>query len=456
MIPTLRKYLPPITLPVIFFALIVCLGAILLHSGSSHGDKNLSWTDAVFTATSAVCVTGLTVVDTGSFFNGFGQGTILLLIQVGGLGIMTFTSLLFYLWRQRVSLTDQIAVGQAILRDSSSHLGSFLKQMLLMTLLIEIGGALLLFLAAPSSISPYSAVFHAVSAFCNAGFALHPDSLVAWKGNWPVNLIVMALIIIGGLGFSVLLELRIFFAGLLGKSTGRKKPPRLSWYALTVIKTSLALILAGWAAIFLAEFIGFQKPANWSESILAALFQSVTCRTAGFNTLDIGNMTNISLLLMIVLMFIGGAPGSCAGGIKVSTFRVFWAFIISQLQGRNQVIVGRFAISGKDVSRTLILIIFTAVVIFSATLLLSATEGGNIPHPQARGQLLEILFEVVSAMGTVGLSTGLTAKLSTPGKWIVILLMFIGRLGPLVFLAVLQELRRDKLYLLPEENIMIG
>jgi trk system potassium uptake protein TrkH len=455
--PNFRKIFPPISLPVIFFGLMICLGAMLLHSDYSHGGT-LSWTDAFFTATSAVCVTGLTVVDTGSFFNTFGQTVILLLIQAGGLGIMTFASLAFYLWRHRVSLTDRIAVGQSILHDRTFHLGSFLLRMVFWTLLLEALGAMTIFLLAPGGISPFSALFHAVSAFCNAGFSLFSDSLISWRGAWGVNLVIMFLIIAGGLGFSVLVELhsaalrklRAFRSATTGPVAG------LSWYAITIIKTSLLLILGGGAVIFLAEYIGFPGTASFSESLLTAIFQSVTCRTAGFNTLDIPNMTNISLLIMILLMFIGGAPGSCAGGIKVSTFRVFWAFVAAQLQGGNQVVVRNFAIDPKDVNRAMILLIFTVVVVFLATLILSATEGGIVPHPEARGLFLEIIFEVVSALGTVGLSTGLTVKLSLAGKWLITSLMFIGRLGPLVFLAVIQELHKEKLFRRPEENILIG
>lgn len=453
----IRKIFPPISLPVIFFGLMICLGAALLHHQYSFSGEDISWTDAFFTATSAVCVTGLTVVDTGSFFSTFGQGVILFLIQAGGLGIMTFASLTFFLWRRRISLTDRIAIGQSILHDQTFNLGYFLLKMVVWTLLLEIGGAITIFLAAPDAVSPFSAVFHAVSAFCNAGFSLYSDSLVGWKGAWGVNLVIMFLIIAGGLGFSVLVELQAVASRKLG-AAARIAGPRqgLSWYATTIIKTSLLLVVAGWAFIYLAEYIGFRGSTPVPEALLTALFQSVTCRTAGFNTLDISGMTNISLLVMILLMFIGGAPGSCAGGIKVSTFRVFCAFVYSQLKGGGQVVVRNFAIDPKDVSRALILIIFSAVVVFCATMILSITEGGHIPHPEARGLFLDILFEVVSALGTVGLSTGLTMKLSLAGKWTITALMFIGRLGPLVFLAVLQELHREKLFLRPEENILIG
>ena len=307
----LSRILPPIFLPVIFFALVILTGTILLHHPISLTAARISWTDALFTATSAVCVTGLTVVDTGSYFTNFGQTVILVLIQLGGLGIMTFTSLAFYLVRQRVSLTDKIAVGQSLLPHNRFELGDFLKAMLLGTLILEGTGSLLLYLFAPSGFTPFSAVFHAVSAFCNAGFSLNSDSLIGFRNNWPVNLIIMFLIICGGLGFSVLLEARSLISlkfQAAGHLKGHKQP--LSWYASVVLKTAAFLIFIGWFGIFMAEFVGFQRHFSFSESVLAALFQSVTCRTAGFNTMNIHNMTNVSLFVMVVLMFIGGAPGS--------------------------------------------------------------------------------------------------------------------------------------------------
>lgn len=452
----LKKLFPPISLPIIFFGIVSSLGAILLHSDLSYVDKPISWTDAFFTATSAVCVTGLTVVDTGSFFKPFGYGVILGLIQIGGLGIMTFTSLAFFLWRRRISLTDRIAVGQSILHDQKFHLGSFLFRILIWTAFIEIAGSFLIFLLAPGPLTPFSAIFHSISAFCNAGFSLYSDSLISWRGSWGVNLVIMFLIMSGGIGFSVLVELHSYFLEKIKTKTIHGRPPGLSWYSTTVIKTSLMLVGLGWGFIFLAEYVGYHRTLTFSESLLTSLFQSVTCRTAGFNTLDIGNMTNISLLFMIALMFIGGASGSCAGGIKISTFRVFCAFVWSQIRGEEQVVIRKFAVSPKDVSKALVLITFSVTTVFLATIVLAAIEGGDVPHPMARGQFLDLLFEVVSAISTVGLSTGLTPKLSLGGKWIITILMFVGRLGPLIFLAALQAMHKEKLYRRPEENILIG
>jgi trk system potassium uptake protein TrkH len=448
-----KNFFSPIAFPILFFAGIICIGTILLHSPFCLRGGSISWLDALFTATSATCVTGLSVVDIGTFFTQQGHIVILSLIQLGGLGIMTFTSLAFYLWRRRITITDRLAVGQSLLHDPSFHLGHFLKRIVFWTFIVEVCGALLIFVQQPHSFPLFSSLFHSISAFCNAGFSLHTDSLISVRGNWGLNLVFIFLIISGGLGFSVLVEGQSYLAG---RMRNPKKRARVSWYSMTVIKTTVFLIIAGFIGIYLAEYVGLQRNVSGYEAILTALFQSVTCRTAGFNTLDIGRMTNVSLFLMIILMFIGGAPGSCAGGIKVTTFRVLWAMFVAEVKGREQAVIGKFAVDKESVNNALTLFVYAGCFILISTFILDFTEGGDIPHLQARGQFLEILFEVVSAFGTVGLSTGLTPKLSMSGRVVILLLMFVGRLGPLVFLAALQNLRARDLFLRPEEKILIG
>ncbi|MEW6218833.1 MAG: potassium transporter TrkG [Thermodesulfobacteriota bacterium] len=443
----------PLLLPILFFALMILAGTVLLHSPWSAAGSRIGWLDALFTATSATCVTGLTVVDTGTAYSPFGHGVILVLIQAGGLGIMTLTSLIFYLWRQRVSLTDRIAVGQSLLHDPSFRLGSFLVRLVLLTVLIEAAGAILLHLLAPAGFPPFAALFHAVSAFCNAGFSLYASNLMDWRGAWGINLVVMALIILGGIGFSVLIEGQSLLASRLRREWPRRRP---SWYAGVVLSTSAFLVVAGAGGLYLSELGGQPASRPWDETILAALFQSVTCRTAGFNTLDIGQMTNISLLIMIILMFIGGAPGSCAGGIKVTTCRTLWAFTRAQLRGRRQAVIGRFAVNSATHSRAIILFVFASGIISIAAFLLTVTEGGTVPHPQAGGIELDVLFEAVSAFGTVGLSTGLTPKLSVAGKLIITALMFVGRLGPILFVAAMQSVQEPELFTWPEDDMLIG
>ncbi len=448
----IRLRISPYAYPIIFFAIVILGGASLLHMKFSLNKGPISWVDAIFTATSATCVTGLVVVDTGTFFTKIGQTIIICLIQIGGLGIMTITSLIFYLWSRRISLTDRIAVGQGLLHDPTFSLGGFLIKVVIMTFSIESIGATLLYLHASHKITLFSAIFHSISAFCNAGFSLYSDNLMRFRNDIVVNFVIMSLIVLGGLGFSVLQELFYYFKNRL-----KNKKQRLSWHTYVVLSTTFYLIIGGSLVIFLAEYAGHNLPSSPLESFLMSMFQSVTCRTAGFNTVNIGTMTNVSLFTMIMLMFIGGAPGSCAGGIKVTTFRTIFEYAKSQIfiKGK-QVVIGRFAVKEEDLNKAIVLFVFSTGLIIIACMILNITEGGDVPHFHARGLFLEILFEVTSAFGTVGLSTGLTPTLSFLGKWVIILLMFIGRLGPILFLSFIQYIQDEPRYSWPEENILIG
>lgn len=451
-----KKLFTPLALPIYFFAGAIFAGAAILASPVSARDAQISFLDALFTATSAACVTGLTVVDTGTAFSPFGQHVILALMQLGGLGIMTYTSLIFYLWRRRVSITDRIAVGQSLLHDPTFSLGAFLTRVAIVVFAIEAFGALALMVLDPVGFTPYSAAFHAVSAFCNAGFSLFPDSLMRYKANLGVNLVFVVLITSGGLGFAVLIEVyrvvrdRIRYRG---KASGR---PRLSWHARTVLKTSLFLVVAGAVLIYIGEYPEERHGIVFLEKLTTAVFASVTCRTAGFNTLDTGIMADASLLIMILLMFIGGSPGSCAGGVKTTTFRALVSFFNSQIRGRRQTVIGRYALDEGTINKAITLAVFAATIILVAMLILCFTEGAAEPHPEAKGRFLEILFETVSAFGTVGLSTGLTAKLSVIGKCVITALMFIGRLGPILFLSVLQNFQQRPRYSWPEKSMLVG
>lgn len=453
-----KKLFAPLALPIHLFAGAIFLGAVLLSRPISSVGEPVSFLDALFTATSAACVTGLTVVDTGTVYSRFGQTVILALIQLGGLGIMTFSTLIFYLWRRRVSLADHIAVGQSLLHDASFHLGRFLIRMAAVTAFVEAVGALTLYLLDPVGFAPYSAVFHSVSAFCNAGFGLFPDNLMGYAGNPGVNLVVMWLIVSGGLGFGVLIEgYRAARSRLRRLRDPQVRLFRLSWHAKTVLRVSLLLIVAGAAMIFVGEFISERYPElSATDRVMAVLFQSVTCRTAGFNTLDIGRMADASLVIMVLLMFIGGSPGSCAGGIKTTTFRVLAAFGASRVLGRRQAVVDRFAVDEDSIDRAVTLTVFAGALVLASVLVLCFTEGAVAPHVESGGRFLEILFEVVSAFGTVGLSTGITPDLTPAGKLVITGLMFVGRLGPILFLSVLQGFQDPLRYRWPEQSMMIG
>lgn len=460
---TRPRIFTPFTLPIYCFLAAIVVGAVLLHMDASRAVhygldaiSPITWLDALFTATSAVCVTGLTVVDTGTSFSLFGQGVILALIQIGGLGVMTYTSLIFYLWRRRVSLTDRLAVGQSLLHDPTFRLGRFLLFVVVFTLGVELAGAVALLIHAPKQFNLFSATFHSISAFCNAGFSLNRDSLVGFKGDIPINLVFIVLITLGGLGFSVVNEVGRVIRSWFQPGARKEGLTRLSFHAHTVLYTSLFLVVAGALILFLAEYLSPSGDHGLEESLLAGVFQSVTCRTAGFNTVDLATMTNVSLLFMILLMFIGGSPGSCAGGVKTTTFRVIVAFIVSQMRGRKQTVVHNRALDSDSLNKALTLAVFGMMTVFVATLVLMVTEGSDMPHSLGRDHFLDILFEVVSAFGTVGLSTGLTPHLSVPGKLVVCVLMYVGRLGPILFLQAMAGLQRQPRYTWAEESLMIG
>jgi trk system potassium uptake protein len=447
----------PVTAPIIYFGGVISIGTLFLHSGLSAAKESVTWVDAFFIATSATCVTGLGSVNIAEAFNNFGHFVIMCLIQLGGLGIMTYSGLIFYLWKKRISLADRLIISDSLLHDPSFNLRRFLSRIIIWSFVIESVGALLLFLQFPTDFSPFSAIFHSVSAFCNAGFSIFKDNLVGYQGRWGINIIFMILIFLGGIGFSVLMELFNHIKYLtLSIIKGTKCRHRMSWYSLIILKTSLFLILGGAAAIYLAEFVGFHRPISAGNSLLISLFQSVTCRTAGFNTFPTEQLTNVSLLIMIMLMFIGGGSGSCAGGIKISTLRGFSALIHSQGKGRRQIVIGKYAVDNSTQNKALVLLIFSVLLILVSAILLNITEGGDVPNPEAIGVSMKLLFEVVSAFGTVGLSMGITSKLTVLGKLIIIALMFIGRLGPILFILVIQRFQTPELFTRPEESMLIG
>ena len=445
----------PYTTPVYLFILVILSGTILLHLEISCNDIRISWVDALFTAVSATCVTGLSVVDTGSFFSLFGQGVVLGLIQLGGLGIVTYTCFIFYLAGRTVPLKDRISVTSALMQDSSMNFRRFIFKVILFTVLIESVGALMLHLYKPGTFTVFYAVFHSISAFCNAGFSLFPDSLFKFQGDIYINFIFMFLIITGGLGFAVLTELYSFLSTRL---LFKKKKKNLSWYSKLVIKTSFFLIFAGFIIIFTTEYFSGLTTASKSLKTLltGALFQSVTSRTAGFNTMNIGLMSNESLFIIVILMYIGGASGSCAGGIKVGSLRIIAAFIKSNLRGDKQAVIDKYAIDFETLNKAIILVVSSFLFIMISVLILNSTECRNLGLEAARKTSFDIFFEAVSAFGTAGLSTGITGHLSTPGKIIISLLMFVGRIGPVGIISAIQSYQHKRLYKKPEESMLVG
>jgi trk system potassium uptake protein TrkH len=444
----------PAQLIILSFAGAILLGSALLALPVSATGPAASWIDALFTITSATCVTGLAVVDTGTYFSTFGQVLIMIFIQLGGLGITTLSAMIFYVFTDSLPLRDREVVLRTLAgtKTVTPSLGQLLKAVLVLTFTIEGIGALILTarfaLDHPLPQAAYLGLFHAISAFCNAGFGLFSDNLVSYQGDWVVNFTIMALIVLGGLGFSVLLE-------LLRIVQGQQRWSHMSLHTKVVLFTTSILIPLGAAVIWAIERGNILQGMSASTQFLVCMFQSVTPRTAGFNTVDIGRLTDPTLFFIIMLMFIGGASGSCAGGIKVNTFAVLVALTWSRLHGRPDVEIFERRISPWAIPRVITLVILSVCFTTFMVLLLSLSEQGMLSHQDSRGAFMEVTFEAFSAFGTVGLSTGLTPHLTVLGKLMIVLLMFVGRVGPLTLGALFTE-RRKRPLRYPEENVLVG
>ncbi|MFP4162602.1 MAG: TrkH family potassium uptake protein [Chitinispirillaceae bacterium] len=429
------------------FAATIVLGTILLWLPLSHFG-NIGFLDALFTATSAVCVTGLIVVDTGSAFTVFGQCIILLLIEIGGLGVMTFAALAFDLLGRRLSLSGQEAMTRDLVYEEISH--SFLayfRRMVQLVLAIEAAGAAALFvgLLQVHSIgyAAFSAVFHSVSAFCNAGFSLYPDSLIGVKDNFLAIHTVAALIIIGGIGYPVLFDL----VNIIRTYRVEKKPiwNRLSVHSRIVLLMSFLLLTAGTVLLMLTNL------SQGNLDLSTAFFQSVTARTAGFNTVDMNRLTLAALLVIMILMFIGGSPGSAAGGVKTTTVALWIKQLWSRLKGKNQVVLQDRYIPEPLVRRASTIISISILWNIAGVFILSITENGG-----SNIMLQDLIFEQISAFATVGLSTGITDKLSPLGKLWIIASMYVGRTGPLTSVLLLSLRKKPADIKFPEAKVMIG
>lgn len=441
----------PLRLLVGSFLVLIAVGTLLLKlPAATPADQPIGWIDALFTATSAACVTGLAVRDTGTGFTPFGQVVILLLIQLGGLGIMTFSLFVLALFRGRVSLAQRTILEQTVAGSLGQNLWPLLRLIFAFTFGTEGLGALLLFLRwAPemgAGKAAWSAVFHSISAFCNAGFGLRPDSLTAWRGDPWVVLTVSALIVLGGLGFFTVWEIR--------RSRGLRS--RLSVHSRLALAVSAVLIVLGTVAFWLLETRRAFAGMTWSEQLLAAFFQSVTTRTAGFNSVDIGVLSPGTLFLMILLMFAGGSPGSCAGGIKTTTLGVLVVATVTRLRGHGNVNVFNRTLAPQTVRNALSIALGGAFVVTTAVFALVLLQAPGGPLAEERAVFLDYLFETVSALGTVGLSTGVTADLSPASRLLVSLLMFMGRLGPLTIATSLATGGTEDDWRYPEEEVMVG
>lgn len=442
----------PTQIMVAGFASIILIGGLLLNLPiSSRSGESIGLLNALFTATSAVCVTGLIAVDTATYWSGFGQVVIIGLIQVGGLGFMTATTMFALLMKKRINLKERLLIQESLNQIDLSGLVKLTRYIILITFLIEgIGAILLSTVFIPQfglARGTWYSIFHAISAFCNAGFDLMGSvsgqfsSLTSYVNNFTVTITISLLIILGGLGFPVILDI-----------IRNKKISKLNLHSKIVLITTCILIVLGMVSVF---FLEFNNPDTLGElgsggKVLAAFFQSVTLRTAGFNTVDLTLLHQGSIFIMIILMFIGAAPASTGGGIKITTLATLILTVRSFIRGKADIEVLGRRISDSTVRKSLGIFFIGISVVVSGTLLISITD------PQF--SLVEAGFEVVSAFATVGLSIGGSPSLSGIGKILIMLFMFMGRVGSLtIFMAIISRgTRKSPPIRYPEGKIIVG
>jgi len=447
----LSRHLSPERIFILSFAGVILAGGLLLRLPFSAAAAPLPWIDALFQSASAVCVTGLATIDVGRGLSTAGQTILIFLFQVGGLGILTFSAVFFVMLGHGLASKERDIMQSVFLHSPRRDLGPILKFVFLSTFLYEGAGALLLWARFsrdfPWSEALYKAVFHAVSAFNNAGFSLFSGNLVSYQGDPIVNLTMMVLIVAGGIGFIVHYELHMRFFG---------KQRRLSVHTKVVLVATGVLIVGGAVLFFIFENQRILKDLPWQNRVLASLFQSITPRTAGFNTVDIGMLANETILLMIALMFIGASPGSTGGGVKTTSASRLLLIVWSRLRGREEVSVSNRTIPRELLQRTISIILAATLSIcfIVAVLLLAADHGGSAD--ESRHLFVKYIFETTSAFATVGLSMNLTPTLTTPQKLAIILMMFAGRVGPLTLAFSLARITAKKAFTYAEEGVMVG
>ncbi|WP_462269630.1 TrkH family potassium uptake protein [Desulfobacter sp.] len=449
-----RKILSPGRVSMLSYAVLILLGAMLLLLPASTEKGHLDFIDALFTSASAVCVTGLIVVDTASTFTFFGKIVIIALIQAGGIGIMVLSTMFMLTLGKRMSMTGRQMLSETYSYGQGKNVYSLIKEIVIFTFTIELIGAALML---PDFLYRFSvgkaigyAAFHSVSAFCNAGFSLFPDSFTRYGGNWLINLDICFLIITGGIGFIVMAEIRQTC------SFSKHCRSKLSLHTRLTLTATLILLTGSTLLFFVLEWSNTLKDLPLHTKFLASFFQAVNTRTAGFNTLDISSLANETLFISILLMFVGTAPGSCGGGVKVTTISSIAILGYSRFRGHEYPHIFYRRISDAGISKAVSLILISMLVIVISVVLIQQTEIGGVSHHLTRGSFLEILYEVVSAFGTVGLSTGITSGFSGLGKLIIICIMFIGRLGPMGVAIAISRKSKPSKFSYAQENIMIG
>ena len=432
--------LSPSQLLVLVFLFFIILGTLLLKTPAATS-KPIGWIDTLFTSTSAMTVTGLAVVDTGTDYTLFGQLMILVLIQIGGLGIMSFAVLIFIMLGKKIGLKERLLIQQSLNQTSLGGIIKLIKSLFIYSFAIEMLAMLILAVKwVPEygfARGVYYSLFHAVSAFNNAGFSIWPDSLMRYEGDPLVNLVISFLFIVGGIGFTVLSDL-----------WHKRSFKKLSLHSKLMIYGTFIINLSAMIFIFLLEYqnqktLGMLPPA---EKLWGAYFQAVTPRTAGFNTTDIGSLHESTITLLLLLMFVGAGSASTGGGIKLTTFLVILLSVITFLKGKKHISIAKKTLKDQLIIRSLAISTISVLLILAAVFILNMTE----PKP-----FLAILFEVVSAFGTVGLSMGITADLTPVGKILIIFIMFLGKLGPLTLAFSLARPEKENIRY-SSEDILTG
>ncbi len=441
-----QKGISPYTIILISFIIIILIGGFLLSLpvAIENGQKT-NLLEGMFTATSAVCVTGLTVNDVSAVYNLFGKTIILILIQLGGIGIITFSTVVVTMISKKVGYFTKKLIQEDINANTTFEIQKFVKKVLITVFTIEIIGAVILFFKFVKMFdyktAAYYAVFHSISAFCNAGFALFSNNLSDFKNSIVINTVIPVLIFLGGIGFAAILNLYQYFF---------KKDKRLTTTTRIAVKMSIFLIIFGTVMTFILEYSNSKTLGTlpFFEKLGAAFFQSITTRTAGFNTISIAELREPTVFLFVVLMFIGASPGSTGGGIKTTTAGLILFGIVTTIKNKENLEYNKRRISWKIYNKAMVIVFISIMYLIVILFLLIWLENVKV---------IELGFELVSAFGTVGLSRDLTPRLSDISKLLIMITMFVGRVGPLtITLALSKEKNPKGRYIYPKEDILIG
>lgn len=440
-----KEQISPSRKLILGFLSVIAIGVFLLMLPFSWKEgKSLSFLEALFTVVSAVCVTGLTVVDVSEVFSPLGDVILIALIQIGGLGVMTFSSIVFLLAGQKMTLYTRILLKEERNANGVGEILNFVRLMLLTVFIIESIGAVILThefrKIMPHEQAIYYGIFHSISAFCNAGFSLFSNSLENFRGNSVISLTISYLIILGGMGFAIINSFIMMI---------RKGVSRFTLTSKLAIHISMILTFGGAVLFFLLEFSNSAtlSPLPWSEKIISSVFQSVTLRTAGFNTIPLGNLRSATVFMACIWMLIGASPGSTGGGIKTTTLGVILFYVIGIIQGKEHVEIFNRRLDWDVMNKALALLVVSLSYIALIILFLLVLEPFSME---------KIVFEVVSAFGTVGLTMGITPYLSVTSKLMIIITMFVGRLGPMTIALALGEKKKKARVQYPKEDILIG